>query len=161
MVIRLPILASSIPLLVLGYVTGMPLQPPQQPCLHAGNVALQITSSPWQAQMQVSFTESPSEASVRVQIVDAVGDADFAVVEDAPNSGQPATCSAGERRLVAISPTPDVTRPIIYLSRSEPADHRVFVSSDSFTAHDAAALVVAADTQRKTISNLAARLAEH
>jgi hypothetical protein len=44
--------------------------------------SVQITSLAWQAQLQVSFTSDPSTATVRVQLSESAGAADFAVVDD-------------------------------------------------------------------------------
>ena len=45
---------------------------------------------------------------------------------------------------VAISRTPSASEPAIYLSENGPADYRIFVRSKSFSARDAAALIVGA-----------------
>ena len=47
-------------------------------------------------------------------------------------------------QLVAISRTPSASDPTIYLSEDGPADYRIFVRSKSFSARDAAALIVGA-----------------
>jgi len=40
---------------------------------------------------------------------------------------------------------------VIYLSRDGPADYRIFVSSNSFTLREAAALIVAARRERHRV----------
>ena len=47
-------------------------------------------------------------------------------------------------QLVAISTTSSPSEPVIYLSTDGPADYRIFVRSKSFSARDAAALIVGA-----------------
>jgi len=74
---------------------------------------------------------------------------DFAVVDDVDSSetGAPETgaCEASPAMLsVAISASPSGTAPVIYLSKDGPADYRIFVRSKTFTARDAAALIVGA-----------------
>jgi hypothetical protein len=45
---------------------------------------------------------------------------------------------------VAISRNPSASEPVIYLSPDGPADYRVFVQSQRFSAREAAALIVGA-----------------
>jgi hypothetical protein len=45
---------------------------------------------------------------------------------------------------VAISASPSGSAPVIYLSPEGPADYRIFVRSKTFSARDAAALIVGA-----------------
>ena len=45
---------------------------------------------------------------------------------------------------VAVSASPSGSAPVIYLSTDGPADYRIFVRSKTFTARDAAALIVGA-----------------
>ena len=56
----------------------------------------------------------------------------------APATANPAT------QFVAISDSPAASAPVIYLSPDGPADYRIFVRSKTFTARDAAALIVGA-----------------
>jgi len=37
-----------------------------RPCIAIGGASVQITASPWQAQLQVSFTSDPSSAGARI-----------------------------------------------------------------------------------------------
>jgi nanoRNase/pAp phosphatase (c-di-AMP/oligoRNAs hydrolase) len=48
-------------------------------------------------------------------------------------------------RLVAVAAYPSASQPIIYLSRDGGADYRIFVRSKTFSARDAAALIVGAN----------------
>ena len=81
---------------------------------------------------------------MRVQISDNAEAADFAVIDDVDTMEAGACESSAPPRLVAISRNPSPSDPVIYLSRDGPADYRIFVSSNSFTLLDAAALIVAA-----------------
>jgi hypothetical protein len=81
---------------------------------------------------------------VRVQIIDSAEAADFAVVDDIDSAEASACEPAAETQQVAISPNASAGAPVIYLSQHGPADYRIFVRSKSFTARDAAALIVGA-----------------
>jgi hypothetical protein len=96
---------------------------------------------------------------VRVQISESAEAADFAVVDDvdspqtgASGTGAPGTgasetgaCEATAAPLsVAIAASRSGSAPVIYLSKNGPADFRIFVRSKTFTARDAAALIVGA-----------------
>ena len=73
--------------------------------------------------------------------------ADFAVVDDSTETGAPETgaCEATAATLsVAVSASRAGSAPVIYLSKDGPADYRIFVRSKTFTARDAAALIVGA-----------------
>jgi hypothetical protein len=99
---------------------------------------------PWQAELHVSFTDDPALATVRVQISDDAGAADFAVIDDV-DTPDPGACQAtAATRYVAISSNPSVSEPVIYLSPDGPADYRIFVQSKRFSAREAAALIVGA-----------------
>ena len=82
---------------------------------------------------------------MRVQITDNAEAADFAVIDDV-DSAEAGACESQSRatRFVAISASPSASEPVIYLSQDGPADYRIFVSSKSFSARDAAALIVGA-----------------
>jgi hypothetical protein len=141
---RLKILASVIPLLVAAVFARGEFSGSLRPCIAIGDASVQITSMPWQAQLHVGFTDDPATATVRVQIADSAQAADFAVVDDL-DSPEPGACEVNaSTRLVAISANPSTSAPVIYLSPDGPADYRIFVRSKSFTARDAAALLVGA-----------------
>ncbi len=98
----------------------------------------------WQAERHVSFTSDARRATVRVQITEAAEAADFAVIDDVDTT-EAGTCQSNSPpQLVAISTTPSESEPVIYLSPDGPADYRIFVHSKSFSARDAAALIVGA-----------------
>ena len=83
---------------------------------------------------------------MRVQITESAEAADFAVVDDVDSRAKPALARPIPPRMpVAISATPPSGAPVIYLSQDGPADYRIFVRSKTFSAREAAALVVGAD----------------
>jgi hypothetical protein len=141
--LRIGILASTIPLLLAGLFAGGGLTTSTRPCLVLGDGALQIAAAPWQAIFHVGFTEDRAHATARVQIVDQPETADFAVTDDA-DTAEPAACAAAPARMIGIAASGDRADAIIYLSRDADADYRIFVRSKTVTAREAAALVVAA-----------------
>jgi hypothetical protein len=120
------------------------LLPGPRPCIEISGTAVQLATGPWQAQLHVSFTDDPSLATVRVQISDSAEAADFAVIDDIDDAEQGACESSAMPQLVAISRSPSASEPVIYLSQDGPSDYRIFVHSKSFSARDAAALIVGA-----------------
>jgi hypothetical protein len=141
---RFKILASAVPLLIVAVFARGGLLPGPRPCIAIADISVEIASIPWQAQLHVSFTDDPALATVRVQIADSAEDADFAVVDDV-DSAEAGACEANAAtRLVAISANPSAGAPVIYLSPGGRADYRIFVRSKTFTARDAAALIVGA-----------------
>jgi hypothetical protein len=115
-----------------------------RPCIEVGGTTLQISALSWQAERHVSFTGDPARATVRVQISDSAEAADFTVIDDVDSTEAGACQSNSPPQLVAISTTPAESDPVIYLSRDGPADYRIYVHSKSFSARDAAALIVGA-----------------
>jgi hypothetical protein len=142
--LRFRILASVVPLAVAAVFARGEFLPGPHPCIAAGDATVQITSLPWQAELNVSFTSDPALATVRVQISDSAEAADFAVVDDVDSREAGACEATGATRWVAISASPSTTAPVIYLSQDGPADYRIFVRSKRFTTRDAAALIVGA-----------------
>lgn len=153
--LRFRVLASSLPLLLLGLLGARSeLIAGPRPCIVVGDRAVQIAPTPWQAQLHVGFTDDPVRATVRVQIVDGPDAADFAVTDDA-GTDEPSACAlAPETRLVAVAAQPAAADPVIYLSHDDGgrADFRIFVRSNSFTARDAAALLVGASDRHAPIT---------
>jgi hypothetical protein len=142
--LRIKLLVSAVPLLALvvlargGWLAG------PHPCILTGETSVQITSVPWRAGLHVSFTDDPALATVRVQLSDTAEAADFAVIDDIEGSDG-GTCEANSNtKLVTISASPSNEAPVIYLSTDGPADYRIFVRSNSFSARDTAALIVGA-----------------
>jgi hypothetical protein len=152
--LRFKILVSVVPLAVAAILARVELMPGPQPCIAVGDQSLQIASAPWHADLHVSFTDDPAAATVRVQISDSSEAADFAVVDDIDSAEDNACEMNAATQFVAISAKTSGTEasgtaasrtaPIIYLTRQGPADYRIFVKSKTFTAREAAALIVGA-----------------
>ncbi len=157
--LRLKILASVVPLVIVAVFARGGWSPGPHPCVAIGDASVEIASVPWHADLHVSFTDDPKAATVRVQISESAEAADFAVVDDvaspqtgasgtgAPGTGAPETgaCETTAAPLsVAIAASRSGSAPVIYLSKNGPADFRIFVRSKTFTARDAAALIVGA-----------------
>ena len=142
--LRFKVLASVIPLAVAAVFARVEFLPGPRPCIEVGGAALQIASIPWLAQLHVSFTDDPSIATVRVQIADSAEAADFTVIDDDDDNEAGACAGQAVPQLIAISSNPSAHDPVIYLSHHGPSDYRVFVQSKTFSARDAAALIVSA-----------------
>ena len=157
--LRLKILASVVPLVMVAVLARGGWSPGPHPCVAIGDASVEIASVPWHADLHVSFTDNPAAATVRVQILESAEAADFAVVDDVDNpqtgasgtgaqeTGAPETgaCEATAAPLsVAVAAGRSGSAPVIYLSKNGPADYRIFVRSKTFTARDAAALIVGA-----------------
>lgn len=142
--LRFKILASAVPLLILGFFARGELLPGPHPCIAVADTSVRISDMPWVADLHVAFTDDPTAATVRVQISESADAADYAVVDGAEGS-EPGACEANPAtRLVSVSADPAEGAPVIYLSHDGPADYRIFVRSKTFSARDAAALVVGA-----------------
>jgi hypothetical protein len=142
--LRFKILASVVPFLVIAVFARGGLSPAPHPCIAIGDTTVQLSSAPWHADLHVSFTDDPAAATVRVQLSDSAEAADFAVVDDVDGSEASACEATPATQFVAISESGAASAPVIYLSPNGPADYRIFVRSKTFTAHDAAALIVGA-----------------
>jgi hypothetical protein len=143
--LRFKILASTVPLILAGVFARSELLPGPRPCIAIGDTSVQIASTPWRADLHVGFTDDPVAATVRVQIVESPETADFVVVDDA-GSTETNACEAGPvMRFVAIAAYPSASQPMIYLSHDGDADYRIFVRSKTFSAREAAALIVGAN----------------
>jgi hypothetical protein len=149
--LRFKILASAVPLIVVAVFARGGLLPGPRPCITIADTSVQITSVAWQAQFHVSFTSDPAAATVRVQISDSADAADFAVVDDVDSAEAGACEATAATRFVAISASRSVSAPVIYLSDNGPADYRIFVRSKTFTARDAAALIVGASSGHRRL----------
>jgi len=142
--LRFRILASTIPLAVAAFFARGELFASSRPCIAVADISVQLASLPWQAERHVSFTDDPTLATVRVQITESAEAADFAVIDDIDN-GEPGGCQTNPAtHLVSISASSASSEPVIYLSTNGPADYRIFVHSKTFSARDAAALIVSA-----------------
>ena len=143
--LRVKIMASAVPLLLAGVVAGGELIPNARPCIALGRASMQIATAPWQKPLRVSFTDDPETATVRVQIVDRAELADFAVIDDQQTADAEESCPVtAETSFVGVGDHVSAAEPVIYLSQSGDADYRIFVQSRTFSARDAAALVVGA-----------------
>jgi hypothetical protein len=142
--LRFNILASVVPLAVAAVFARGEFASGPRPCIEVGGASLQIAALSWQAERHVSFTSDPGRATVRVQISDSAEAADFTVIDDIESTEAGACQSPLAPQLVAISASPSESDPVIYLSKDGPADYRIFVHSKSFSARDAAALIVGA-----------------
>jgi hypothetical protein len=149
--LRFKIMASAAPLLVAALLARGGLSPASHPCIAIADGSVQISDQPWRADLHVAFTEDPSAATVRVQIAESAEDADFAVVDGAEDA-EPGVCeSSAATRFVTVSASPGNGAPVIYLTREGPADYRIFVRSKTFTARDAAALIVGAGNPNRPL----------
>lgn len=140
--LRIRILASTIPLLLAGLFAGGNSSA-TRPCLALGDGTVQIAPS-WQAGFRVYFTDDPAQATARVQIVDQPENADFAVSDDSVAPTDAACSATSPARLVGIANSATGADAVIYLSRDDGGDYRVYVRSSSLSPREAAALVVSA-----------------
>jgi hypothetical protein len=153
--LRFKILASALPLIVAGIFARAQLIADIHPCIAIADASVELAELPWQAGRQVSFTADPSEATVRVQIVDDPASADFTVVDDAATVEADACGGQGSTRLIGIRASGPPAPTVIYLSREGDADFRIYVRSRSFTPREAAALIVGAhDATVERVSQL-------
>ena len=142
--LRFNLLASVVPLAVAAVFARGEFSTGPRPCIEVAGTSVQIAALSWQAERHVSFTSDPRRATVRVQISDSAETADFTVIDDIDTAEAGGCESHASPQLVAISTTPSPPEPVIYLSTDGPADYRIFVRSKSFSARDAAALIVGA-----------------
>ena len=87
--LRFRVMASAVPLLLIGLFARGELNPGPQPCIATADGSIQLAPLAWQAQIHVGFTEDPARANVRVRIVDDPAMADFAVVDDVDDGWAP------------------------------------------------------------------------
>lgn len=143
--LRLKILASTLPLILAGAFAHNELAPAVRPCITLGQTSVQMATAPWQARLFVTFTRDPAAATVRVQTVDSAEAADFVMVDDADTPNTTSCEVTAATSFVAIGAAAGA--PVIYLSRDGNADYRIFVRSKTFTAREAAALIVGASSE--------------
>ena len=91
--LRFEILASAVPLLILGFFARGELLPGPHPCIAVADTSVRISDMPWVADLHVAFTDDPKLATVRVQLSDSADAADFAVIDDA-GSAETGSCEA-------------------------------------------------------------------
>lgn len=150
--LRVKMLVSVVPLLIAAVFARDEWLSGARPCIAAGDGPVQLAAMPWQADLRVAFTDDPQAATVRVQITEDADTADFTMVDDASTSDESACSMTAATRLVAIANSPNGSEPVIYLSSDGPADFKVFVQSKTFTARDAAALIVGANASRARLA---------
>ena len=153
--LRLTILASAVPMIVAGVFAREQIGTNVNPCITMADAAVQIAPTPWQAQRLVSFTSDPTEATVRVRIVDDASIADFAIADGTEAREADSCVGTGPTRLVGITDQPSAAPTVIYLTRDGDADYRIFVSSKNFTLREAAALIVGAQSERQIVMSKA------
>jgi hypothetical protein len=111
-------------------------------CFNAGSTTFQLAPVASAPDYRVRFVPQQSNPDLRVQLVDHVEIADFALVDDfAPMPGNPCRSAGriGTIRIVGDEAPADVS---ISLSR-EQAEYKLFVQSARFGHRDAAALFAA------------------
>jgi hypothetical protein len=150
--LRFRVLVSVVPLMVAAILARVELVPGPRPCIAIGDQSVQIASMPWHADLHIAFTDDPANATVRVQVADSPEGADFAVVDDIDSPEDNACAINPATQFIAISNAPSGASPVIYLSPNGPADYRVFVRSRTFTAREAAALIVGASSGRPRLA---------
>jgi hypothetical protein len=146
--LRFKVLVSVVPLLVGAILARVEFFPTSQPCIALDSGSVEMASTPWHADLHVTFTDDPRLATVRVAITDDAAAADFAVVDDVDAEEDNACEPTPATQFIAISAKPSVATPVIYLSHDgDSADYRIFVRSKRFSAREAAALIVGAHGQ--------------
>jgi hypothetical protein len=106
----------------------------------------------------IAFTDDPARATVRVQLVQGPELADLAIAEDS-TATEAGGCGIRETlRAITIGARPVPGEPIVYLSRNEGADYRIYVDSAHISPREAAALIVSA---RGGHTQLAAKPFDH
>ncbi len=145
--LRFKILVSIVPLIAVAIFARNALSSPPRPCIAVGAGTVELGTDPWHADLHVDFTDDPAQATVRVALADSPETADFVVVDDSADSGAADGNACGgtaATQFVAIATDPGKHTPLIYLAESGPADYRIFVRSNRFSAREAAALIVGA-----------------
>ena len=142
--LRFKVLFSVVPLMAVAAMARLELTPGPQPCVVVGSDAMRLATSPWHADLHVSFTDDPSLATVRVALADGADAADFAIVDDTAEAEDSACATTQATRFVLIADSPPDGAPVIYLSQGGAAEYRIFVRSKRMTEREAAALIVGA-----------------
>ena len=151
--LRFRVLFSVVPLVAVAAMARLELMPGPQPCVVVGSDAMRIATSPWHADLHVSFTDDPSLATVRVALADGADSADFAIVDDTAEAEDSACATTQATHSVLIADSPPDRAPVIYLSQGGPAEYRIFVRSKRMTEREAAALIVGARGLPSTLAH--------
>lgn len=144
--LRLKLVASVVPLIVVGVLARDRLLHDWRPCIAFGDTSVQLAAGPWQDRIKVSFVDDPETATVRVQIVDTPDMADFTLADDSASAeADESSCKvSAATQFVAIGAHDDNPRLTIHLSTQPGGDYRIYVSSRHYTAWEAAALIATA-----------------
>src|SRR5688572_26516404 len=114
--LRFGLLSSVIPLVLAGGVAHDWTQASVWQC--AGLTAPSVRS--------IAFTDNPSLATVKVQLVDAVELADLTIADEA-GAADGAGCGIHQAaQLFDISEKPLPGAPVVYLAREGDADYRIY-----------------------------------
>jgi hypothetical protein len=132
--LRFGILSSVIPLVLVGGVAHDWTQDRAWQC--AGLAA--------PASRTIAFTDNPSLATVRVQLVDAAELADLTIADEGGAAGSGSCDIHQAAQLFDISEKPLPGAPVVYLARDSDADYRIYVDSATISARQAAAMIVSA-----------------
>jgi hypothetical protein len=153
--LRFKVLVSVIPLITVAILARIEFFPADHPCIAIASGTVQLASTPWHADLHVSFTDDPKLATVRVAVSDNAATADFAVI-DGPDAAEENACEAtAATQFVAITSRSNGSSPVIFLSHDDgPADYRIYVQSTRFTERDAAALIVGAHGDHRHLASL-------
>jgi hypothetical protein len=148
--LRLAIISSVIPLALAGGVARDWTSASAAQCFGP--------ETPSSIARTIAFTDDPTLATVRVQLVQAAEIADLAIVEDNSASEADSCSLRGAARAITISAQPVPGAPVVYLSDEANADYRIYVDSTQISPQQAAALIV---TARGGHTQLAAKPFDH
>jgi hypothetical protein len=132
--LRFGILAAVIPLALVGGVAYDWTEASARQC----------ASLTGPAARSVAFTDDPSLATVKVQIIDTAELADLAIADEGDAT---AARGCGIHQLAQHLTThaaPAAGAPVVHLSRDGDADYRIYVQSATISAQHAAAIIVSA-----------------
>lgn len=152
--LRFKLVASVVPLIVVGVLARDRLLHDWRPCIAFGDTSVQLAAGPWQSQVKVSFVESATDATVRVQLVDSLEMADFVIADDSAGAeADESSCRVtAATQFVAIGQRDENPRLRIHLSTEPGGDYRIYVNSRHYTAWEAAALIATARTGQQRIA---------
>ena len=130
--LRLSILSSVLPLVLAGGVAHD----------WTSVAAHQCSGLTTSSARSVAFTDDPTAATVKVQIVDSAETADLAIADDIDTDDESGCGIVEAARLVTITARPRAGAPVVHLSRTGGADYRIYVDSTRISPKKAAALLV-------------------
>lgn len=148
--LRKTLIASVFPLLAAGILAQAQIGSAGAPCLASGGTAWRLSTFPWQTDRQVAFTQTRSQASVTVQLVEDPGLADFTYIDGPDSSAEGTACEGmAEAHYLAVTGTSRDASATVYLSAEDGADYRIYVQSSRLSAREAAALLIGAARDRR------------